>query len=397
MPSKRERLARFISRLRSKRTGSSLVVQTGFPTSLADLVVKNRAKFQKRRKPSNASEIDAASTAAVRSESDGSVDRLVTAVETPNEIDKEVRVPMRRRGDGLGLGFLMVKVAALVVLAFGRKWVVAGITILAFGVLVIELIGVRLLKLDFVERNAVERFDLRGRGLVSPTREVEVDDHQRSECLDSRSDDLKTVIEGFDLRERELVSPIREIEPKNHLNPPQTERNLGNPEDRRVFVAAESVIENQDLGSSLKPERKRLFKKLFRRKNRMKKNENNSSPSSNDSRICNEILTEEEEESNDDDDDGKESVDEDFLSFQDCNEVVEIDTEDINSNDIGDDVCEVKLKRWWKYVFCIVLLSGLLGGKGFALFLTIAWCLLSVSAGAMLVKWKMVSTDRFVR
>ncbi|ONK65033.1 uncharacterized protein A4U43_C07F32790 [Asparagus officinalis] len=52
-------------------------------------------------KPSNASEIDAASTVAVRSESDGSIDHLVMSVETPNEIDEEVRV-LRRRGNGSG-------------------------------------------------------------------------------------------------------------------------------------------------------------------------------------------------------------------------------------------------------------------------------------------------------
>ncbi|XP_028759389.1 uncharacterized protein LOC114718279 [Neltuma alba] len=41
------RLSNFVADLHSPKRGSSLVVQTGFPTSLIDLFVKNRSRFQK--------------------------------------------------------------------------------------------------------------------------------------------------------------------------------------------------------------------------------------------------------------------------------------------------------------------------------------------------------------
>ncbi|KAJ6847155.1 uncharacterized protein M6B38_285110 [Iris pallida] len=176
-----------LSRLRSKRAatgGSSLVVQAGFPTSLADLFVKNHKKILPNKKPSskhngpvnpNPNPIPPPSVAAA----------AAAAVRYPSrtaEIDRSTS-SSRSRQLGLGLGFLVVGL-----LAVGKKWVVVGFTILSLVLLVVELFGLVEKKKNKKpppgtdeDRADVGVADLTGRGLVSPIREASL-------CSDSESD-----------------------------------------------------------------------------------------------------------------------------------------------------------------------------------------------------------------
>ena len=101
--------------------------------------------------------------------------------------------------------------------------------------------------------------------------------------------------------------------------------------------------------------------------------------------FLNETLIEEEEGCNGDD--IKENSDEEYFSFETYDEVAEVDREDGNAT--RDNVDENRLWRRRKLVFVIVVLLGLLGGKGLGLALTLAWYLLSGCTGNVCKKWKM--------
>uniref|UniRef100_A0ACD6A622 Uncharacterized protein n=1 Tax=Avena sativa TaxID=4498 RepID=A0ACD6A622_AVESA len=190
------RLGRLISALRPARAGP-LPVQTGFPTSLADLFVKNHGRL---RKPSSC-----ASAAASRRKKRG-VPPLPTpppspapsppasappsppppqaAVSPPTQPiipDLPPAEPVRHAGVrggpfGLGLGFLaLVGVVSLALLVIWSRKVVAAVTVAAFSLFLLE--SARSFSLRRRPRPGAtkEALDLRGRGYVSPIREVEAE------------------------------------------------------------------------------------------------------------------------------------------------------------------------------------------------------------------------------
>ncbi|KAL9249209.1 hypothetical protein AKJ16_DCAP19111 [Drosera capensis] len=172
-PSKGNRISRFVAYLQTPpKRGGSLVVETGFPTSLVDLFDKNRdrIKKQKKKRVSNPPSIDSDSTPAslalsscdsqsIRFCNLGSPSRLVSRDEEvlevpecsnllPGESDdvgcpavgieeiKEVR-----SSKNVAYWMLKVKVAAFVILALCTKKLVLGMAIAACLLLLIEYMG----------------------------------------------------------------------------------------------------------------------------------------------------------------------------------------------------------------------------------------------------------------
>jgi hypothetical protein len=200
------RLIRLLAALRPSRTGP-LPVQTGFPTSLADLVVKNHGRLKKHPSPSTKRGA-AASPSPLPSPSTPTSPSLSPPAESPPpptaadavspsdrpRPDHPPAQPPRRGkgggfGPGLGLGFLAVSgvVASLALLVIWSK-VVAAVTVASFSLYLLE--SVRSSSLPRRRPGAVvteRRLPLDGRGRVSPIREVDAatEPSRPSCCSDS--------------------------------------------------------------------------------------------------------------------------------------------------------------------------------------------------------------------
>ncbi|KAK1284547.1 hypothetical protein QJS10_CPB21g01070 [Acorus calamus] len=159
-------VTRFVSGLRSRRRGSSLVVETGFPTSLADLVVKNRDRLKKsakrRASPSPpaadpdggiADDPTPAVVAAPAEEESDPPDPPVIEIEE-DRLDPTVVVAEERQ---MRFGWAP-KVMLLVAMAIGTKKLTLGITVSAFVLLFFELWGIRLFRALKPPVNTKRRF-----------------------------------------------------------------------------------------------------------------------------------------------------------------------------------------------------------------------------------------------
>ncbi|XP_071737493.1 uncharacterized protein [Rutidosis leptorrhynchoides] len=140
--------------LQSPKHGGSLVVETGFPTSLIDLYVRNRSRF---RKPAvnKQTEIDSplspvssdsnnlSFSLTDHRETDEIIEEDVVAVANDIELDVDIEnsseVEVKRSVVMEKLNYVLV-VLFMLVLALGNKKFTVGISVSAFVLLSIELI-----------------------------------------------------------------------------------------------------------------------------------------------------------------------------------------------------------------------------------------------------------------
>ncbi|KAM0908002.1 hypothetical protein ACQ4PT_015751 [Festuca glaucescens] len=188
------RLGRLISALRPARAGP-LPVQTGFPTSLADLFVKNHGRLRKpsscasatsRRKKRGAPPLPTPppSPAPSPPASPPPPPPPPAAVSPPSQPRPDLppaAEPVCHDGGGgafgLGLGFLALVgvVMSLAILVIWSRKVVAAVTVAAFSLFLLD--PIRSFSLGRRPRPPAtkEALDLGGRGYVSPIREVEAE------------------------------------------------------------------------------------------------------------------------------------------------------------------------------------------------------------------------------
>uniref|UniRef100_A0A0E0MPU9 Uncharacterized protein n=1 Tax=Oryza punctata TaxID=4537 RepID=A0A0E0MPU9_ORYPU len=165
------RLGRLLASLRPPSRAGPLPVQTGFPTSLADLVVKNHDRLllnkPRRRRPTTTAP-PSPTTAPVAAAAD--VEQpLLSRLEL--EPDKEkVAVAVRLRPELLGVG----AAAALALMVIWSRWLVAAVTVASLSLFWIESVrsSSRQRPRPPAAETAAELPDLRGRGVVSPIREA---------------------------------------------------------------------------------------------------------------------------------------------------------------------------------------------------------------------------------
>ncbi|KAF0910061.1 hypothetical protein E2562_001297 [Oryza meyeriana var. granulata] len=195
------RLSRLLAALRPARAGP-LPVQTGFPTSLADLVVKNHGRL---KKPS------ASAAAASRRKKRGETEASPSPSPSPSPFPSPspspqpssppppappaaavsvspatqsrpdlppVEAVLRRQPKGsvfgLGLGFVsLVGVVSLALLVIWSKKVVAVVTVASFSLFLLESVRSSALSRRQPRPAVTKKLDLDGRGYVSPIREVE--------------------------------------------------------------------------------------------------------------------------------------------------------------------------------------------------------------------------------
>nr|XP_016494591.1 PREDICTED: uncharacterized protein LOC107813800 [Nicotiana tabacum] len=124
---------------------SPLMVETGFPTSLVDLVVKNRSRFKKKTKKSlsfyspvpSPSSPPPPSPITITSSVEGLIDDTVCP--SIPEVEGEKKPNLVRMNQGLVVGVL--KMFMVVVLVLGMNNLVLGITVSAFLLFFLEYLG----------------------------------------------------------------------------------------------------------------------------------------------------------------------------------------------------------------------------------------------------------------
>ncbi|KAJ4770963.1 Dihydroceramide fatty acyl 2-hydroxylase FAH1 [Rhynchospora pubera] len=332
-------LARFISSLRPDRqSGSpgSLPLQTGFPTSLADLYVKNQSrlkkpnkKTKKKRRTTNSESVSTVGsspdvadspTSPVLSSS-GNDGEVVEEEETISSVPDDVSVCERR--SSLGIGFVViVNILVLVLLAIFGKKLVVGLTSLAFFSWFLDSVRIDLVR------------------FFKPCVEM-----RRNLSLEERS--------------FELVSPIREVEI-------ETESDLIELEIRDESTELDEIVEESSefcetqTGISKK---KSILKRLFSKKKR---------------------KAQEKSGSLDDSVKGKE-MDTVSISEKAEDDIVNLATEEIHEVPVAQIKQRERSQSWeieggvsWLVVFSMVIMFGLIEGKVVALLLTI-FCFVSLS------------------
>ncbi|OEL24611.1 hypothetical protein BAE44_0014370 [Dichanthelium oligosanthes] len=193
------RLGRFLAALRPSRAGP-LPVQTGFPTSLADLVVKNHGRLKKQPSPSSkrGKRGAAASPSPTTSPPPASPPppppppAAAVVIYSSDQGRPDLAPARPARGGkggsfGLGLGFLAVSgVVSLALLVIWSKKVVATVTVAAFSLFLLESVRSSLRPRRPRPAAAETRLYLDGRGRVSPIREVDAEtEPSRPSCSDT--------------------------------------------------------------------------------------------------------------------------------------------------------------------------------------------------------------------
>ena len=151
------RISRFVADLQSPKRGGSLVVETGFPTSLIDLFVKNRDRLKKPRKrrsrvsdpvpqqpvepqrrpesvqaPASSDSFSEIRSVECEEEEIDGIDGG-SLVDGGGEVEESVRRP-----SGRGVTVAVLKMSVVVILALGTKKLAVGITMSAFLLLFLE-------------------------------------------------------------------------------------------------------------------------------------------------------------------------------------------------------------------------------------------------------------------
>ncbi|RWW70922.1 hypothetical protein BHE74_00021370 [Ensete ventricosum] len=362
-------VSRFLAGIRPHR-GVSLVVQTGFPTSLADLFVKNRGRLRKpsrKKKPPSESDSAASEPPPVTSPLDGGPLPEASSVGRPIPVAADGfpslpdSIGMKHRRLGIVFGLLLIMTLVLVVLAIERKMLVAGFTLSALALWLLDSIGYRALWFSKPCSDATTRlnsvvggWEFEGRGVVSPIREGGIDscsDTVRSESSSLESTDCEqgteVLLEQCDLAWTGKISLVR------------------------------------DLSSKGNSKAKKLFRKLIPKKHRAQKHGNDEKELSLDLSGRGSITEIEEEDPKaiNRDDEAVLSV-RDVLSMNASDSVTDHDKQDVEF--IRENGHGIRSRSSQKLVFCAVVLLGLLGGKIVALVLTVSWFLFSKSIKSLL-------------
>ncbi|XP_010923774.1 uncharacterized protein [Elaeis guineensis] len=350
-------LSRLVSGLGRPDRGASLVVQTGFPTSLADLVVKNRDRLKKPSRKKTPSSPRVPAVAAVedagrpvfRSSRDGDGGILEESPCSPLPICVEIK----RNASGSGFGLLVVNSLVLMVLAIERRKLVAGITVSAFALFLLDFMGLQVFK------------------FLNP-------------CSNARRS-LNSTIGELDLERRERVSPIREVGVESHVDSMPSDRNweessIDSDQGREILSERRDLAVGRNVGSSGNSKGKKFWRKFVPKKsNGSKKGKDekylvpNSSSNLNRRGEIDSITEEDVDELINAKGDKKDS-NEEVLSFIASTEVTNFDKEEIG--DVNREIIrKTRSGGPQQFVFFVIVLFGLAGGKAAAVILTVSWCL----------------------
>ncbi|KAF5189545.1 ethylene-responsive nuclear protein / ethylene-regulated nuclear protein (ERT2) [Thalictrum thalictroides] len=389
------RVSRFVNSIResSNKRGESLVVQTGFPTSLIDLIVKNRdclnkssskkikTRFSKELYSKEEEEIDKSipnhPSTPLAPFILNSINELVGETEIDCEDEKmddcdsgketcvlnnfdqfsykkqenedvSVGVPIRNR-----VFVIVIKIFVMLILALGTKKLAVAITLSAFLLLFVE----------FLLKSCINEDK---KSLVT-------------DVVDLR-EEFQKMIEDRQIKKGNDVDSNKDDKLRQFSDSDQEKKNLKDVES----VADDAKVENPRRTNSAKLRAKRFQKFMAKKfggdlKNRRVKKEGKLNPSnvpSNGSleevKVSLGEIEEEQKKDEDGDDDDGQVAEEEVTEEYDSTDVSEV------SSDKGfRDTLETSTNWSWRNLIpAVIILVGLVGGRTMALVLTVVWLLL---------------------
>ncbi|XP_010529356.1 PREDICTED: uncharacterized protein LOC104806249 [Tarenaya hassleriana] len=382
------RISRLVSDLQqSSKHGGSLVVETGFPTSLIDLFVKNRDRLKKhsskRRQSSTVNPPPSPPPPLTRRSSFPPPAPLPPPVEretvASSEIEERISTENTPIGDGACVVMVVVKVFVVAVIALSTKKLTVGITLSAFALLLLEFAAARVFtRLEFCPnartrlRSFLERFP--GKGET-----VKTDGENSSSC---------EITETFeDSRDcTECTNTVSWSEPELVVIP---EADSSAEDSRRAKVTAEGEVQTirdlvfKDERSKSSRLKSKIMKKIVPKKFSSMKKKKKSMKIDEEKEKEEESVEEEEEEGSLTEvsslvsDDKSERVGSEISEMDDddpnppllenCTEVEEESQDGSSKGNSG---------KTNVFVLFVMMLVGLLGGKLLAIALFLFWCLI---------------------
>lgn len=381
-----------------RRDGSSLVVETGFPTSLVDLFMKNRGKLKKRRHSPRVSDgtdsIIAGSPASLPS----------PPAPLPSPIEEYISPPVcssldcpspSRSPPRLALpnswvpddncvvsvdaktaaSFVFVKLFLVLLIAVGTKGLTVGITISAFLLLFLEYVGKRACGFlnPFADATGVLKLMLQRVRFIFRFKKVKLDEYDGSLLWQEPS--LNSFGSGCRNQEIQIVeanyysvSHVEEIHPENE---DLVGSSLEGSFRYQELVPDEAAMEEQSKpdvvelkAANLRRVKMKLkLKKIFRKKQPSSRQEDEPQRLEN----VQEIVFCDEQEAKQCHDEGELVITHDSSSK--VNEVVRTKSRE------KQETFESGLS--WRYmVLCLIILVGLVRGRGIAILLTLSWYML---------------------
>ncbi|KAK4768292.1 hypothetical protein SAY87_003433 [Trapa incisa] len=138
----------------SPRPGRALMVETGFPTSIVDLFVRNRDRlgkpfrFRRRTKQTRMSRVPAPMPEAAE---DCTCELLRPEARAPAPSPELRSEDARSSGEGLHVSSVAMEVFVVVILALYTRRLVMGITVSALALLLLERVGVAVVAHDLLK------------------------------------------------------------------------------------------------------------------------------------------------------------------------------------------------------------------------------------------------------
>ncbi|XP_077210699.1 ethylene-responsive nuclear protein / ethylene-regulated nuclear protein (ERT2) [Tasmannia lanceolata] len=366
------RISRFVSDLRSKRS-RSLVVQTGFPTSLADLIVQNRDRLKKSSKkkldpsltpipsptPSNSSLSEENSTIFPSNSNESFTTESSNEFSPPIPKNVEISIPPDRR-----FSMFLFKVFFVLALGLGTKKMALVITVSAFVLFFVEFVGKCLV--FWLEPCADAKRSLAG-----------ALDSNRQDCALGKETQVNESVKETKVIESDLDMFESRTIPELIASCWKSEIMMKNRDN------VKDDVRNRRAGSG--NFKAKLLKTFVPKKFRSAKGGKISSRVVSDCGIEEQVGGREEEDGDDDEEeeDDDEGIAEKIVI---CDEKSLVELEDVDV--IRENVCSVTMGSWKHLVFFLVVLFGLVGGRVIALVLTIVCYLLWKSAQTLWVKLK---------
>lgn len=399
VPWKKVRISRLVNDhlniSQKRRDGSSLVVETGFPTSLIDLFIKNREKLKKpsrRRRQSQpiASPDDvydpviegsplscpspppppppslagSPPPALARLPSPQGHTSVLPPPPPPPSCANEICAQgssgggavdgvdvVERGGDVNGVLIGVLKVFVVVVLALATKRLTVGITISAVLLLLLEYVGKHFTA-------AMPAVQIGGR-------------FSRYKKLEEKQEpSTKPVSFPLSTSSIQEIQPLEEIQPEDSLS--RSRERTGYQETELVEMAMKRQESISDLTECKKKSRKAKIKskmqKIVPKKFRgSKKEQDLPSPQIVKDEQCEDgSMSSSISECSEEEEDGKSSII--CLDRRLSNVIEESETK------IEERSCTIEARRYM--LLCLIILAGLIGGRPFALALTLLWFLL---------------------
>ncbi|KAL5578235.1 hypothetical protein UlMin_019934 [Ulmus minor] len=410
------RISQIVADLQTPKHGGSLVVVTGFPTSLIDLFVKNRdrlktpsmkKKNKKKKKNSQINDVDSQNSdeIAARSRSNssicvepscGEVDNLSVepsdscSVGESESSDKKRHVVVEEFVGGSSVFLVLLKIFAVVVLALSTKKLAVGITLSAFLLLCLEYLGKHFLCF-FKPCSAAKE------ALKSMIRRVSISIPLKKDLsVEAEAEEEEVVLEELvdGSESNSIVEEIEILEPKIDI-----EEKGYSCEKTNVIEEGEILVEKNKSSKKGKI-RAKLIKnfvpKKLRSSKKSKKYKGNESSSDVSSYFEDDASGKLEEQQEQEHEHRKQhpqesrnigskwvSVQEMFekedINYENCsfhgNLEVEMELEVVGVEE-GREERQRSLGNWVHLSLFLIVLAGLFGGRILALLLTIAWCVM---------------------